>query len=100
MAVPSSIRDVDAERDVLGTMLAEISEEVPDERAAEAMPAMLGQEVDEADSAESVTQVPARHPGDLAVTLRNEKSAVRQPLVRQRLRRKRPTPELVVIRSD
>jgi hypothetical protein len=85
---------------VLGAVLAEETEEVPDERAAETMPAMLGQEVDEADSAEAVTQIPARYPSDLAITLRNEKSAVGQPLVRQRLRRKRPAPELVVIRRD
>ncbi len=61
---------------------------------------MLGQEIDEADPAEAVTQLPARHPGHLSVTLRNEQPAVRQPLVRQRLRRKRPAPELVVIRRD
>ena len=85
---------------MLDSLLAKEAEQVPDERAAQTMPAMLWQEVDEADSAEAVTQVPARHPGDLSVTLGNEKSAVRQPLVRQRLRRKRPAPELVVIRRD
>ena len=61
---------------------------------------MLWQEVDEADLAEAVTQVPACHPGDLSVPLRNEQPAVRQPFVRQRLRRVRPTPEFVVIRGD
>ena len=85
---------------MLGAVLAEKTEQVPDERAAETMPAMLGQEVDEADSAEAVAKVPARHPRDLSITLRNEKSAVRQPLVWQPLRRKRPAPELVVIRRD